>query len=81
MRDISEKIRGAFPMIAAHLREGGGESGLCRKLDVSRAELRRCSFFVAYNDVLNDAVGAQNTVIHTLPPYAARWKRTYTQPW
>ena len=29
-------------MIAAHLREGGGESGLCRKLGVSRAELRRC---------------------------------------
>ena len=42
MRDIYEKIRGAFPMIAVHLREGGGESGLCRKLGVSRAELRRC---------------------------------------
>ena len=42
MRDIYEKIRGQFPMIAAHLREGGGESGLCRKLGVSRAELRRC---------------------------------------
>ena len=42
MRDIYEKIRGQLPMIAAHLREGGGESGLCRKLGVSRAELRRC---------------------------------------
>lgn len=42
MRDIYEKIRSAFPMIAVHLREGGGESGLCRKLGVSRAELRRC---------------------------------------
>ena len=29
-------------MIAVHLREGGGESGLCRKLGVTRAELRRC---------------------------------------
>lgn len=42
MRDIYEKIRGQLPMIAVHLREGGGESGLCRKLGVSRAELRRC---------------------------------------
>ena len=42
MRDIYESIRGEFPMIAVHLREGGGESGLCRKLGVSRAELRRC---------------------------------------
>ena len=42
MRDIYEKIRGQLPVIAAHLREGGGESGLCRKLGVSRAELRRC---------------------------------------
>ena len=42
MRDIYEIIRGELPMIAAHLREGGGESGLCRKLGVSRAELRRC---------------------------------------
>ena len=42
MRDIYESIRGQLPMIAVHLREGGGESGLCRKLGVSRAELRRC---------------------------------------
>ena len=42
MRDIYEAIRGAFPMIALHLREGGGENGLCRKLGVSRAELRFC---------------------------------------
>lgn len=42
MRDIYEIIRGQLGMIAAHLREGGGESGLCRKLGVSRAELRRC---------------------------------------
>jgi hypothetical protein len=42
MRDIYDSIRGKFPMIADHLREGGGESGLCRKLGVSRAELRRC---------------------------------------
>ncbi|MBP5530898.1 MAG: hypothetical protein J6Y54_02560 [Lentisphaeria bacterium] len=42
MRDIYESIRGAFPMIALHLREGGGENGLCRKLGVSRAELRFC---------------------------------------
>lgn len=45
MRDIYESIRGQLPMIAAHLREGGGESGLCRKLGVSRAELRRCRRF------------------------------------
>jgi len=42
MRDIYDSIRGQFPVIAAHLRDGGGESGLCRKLGVSRAELRRC---------------------------------------
>ena len=42
MRDIYESIRGAFPVIAVHLREGGGENGLCRKLGVSRAELRFC---------------------------------------
>jgi len=42
MRDIYDLIRGQFPVIAAHLREGGGESGLCRKLGVSRAELRHC---------------------------------------
>ena len=42
MRDIYETIRGQLPLIAAHLREGGGESGLCRKLGVSRAELRHC---------------------------------------
>ena len=42
MRDIYESIRGAFPVIAIHLREGGGENGLCRKLGVSRAELRSC---------------------------------------
>ena len=42
MDDIFDKIRDKLPLIAAHLREGGGESGLCRKLGVSRAELRRC---------------------------------------
>lgn len=42
MDDIFDKIRDKLPLIAAHLREGGGESGLCRKLGVTRAELRRC---------------------------------------
>ena len=42
MRDIYESIRGKFPMIAVHLREGGGESGLCRKLGITRPDLRRC---------------------------------------
>ena len=42
MDDIFDRIRDQLPLIAAHLREGGGESGLCRKLGVKRAELRRC---------------------------------------
>jgi len=42
MSDIYEQIKNQLPLIAAHLRDGGGESGLCRKLGVSRAELRRC---------------------------------------
>ena len=42
MCDIYERIKVQLPLIAAHLREGGGESGLCRKLGVSRAELRQC---------------------------------------
>lgn len=42
MDDIFDRIRDQLPLIAAHLRDGGGESGLCRKLGVKRAELRRC---------------------------------------
>ena len=42
MNDIYDQIKRQLPLIAAHLREGGGESGLCRKLGVSRAELRQC---------------------------------------
>ena len=42
MDDIFDKISDRLPLIAAHLRDGGGESGLCRKLGVTRAELRRC---------------------------------------
>ena len=42
MNDIYDRIKRQLPLIAAHLREGGGESGLCRKLGVSRAELRQC---------------------------------------
>lgn len=42
MNDIYDRIKRQLPLIAAHLREGGGESGLCRKLGISRAELRQC---------------------------------------
>jgi len=42
MSDVFEKIGPRMELIAAHLRDGGGESGLCRKLGVTRAELRRC---------------------------------------
>ncbi len=42
MDDVFEKIKSRFDLIAVHLSGGGGESGLCRKLGVTRAELRRC---------------------------------------
>lgn len=42
MDDIYEKIKPRFEMILGHLSEGGGESGLCRKLGIARSELRRC---------------------------------------
>lgn len=42
MDDCYEKIRPRFDMIVEHLSSGGGEGQLCRRLGVSRAELRRC---------------------------------------
>lgn len=42
MDEVYDKISSRFEMILAYLSEGGGESGLCRKLGVSRSELRRC---------------------------------------
>ena len=42
MDDAYDKIKPRFEMILAHLSSGGGESGLCRKLGVSRSEFRRC---------------------------------------
>ena len=42
MDEIYEKLKTRFDVILGHLSEGGGESGLCRRLGISRAELRRC---------------------------------------
>ena len=43
MNDIYEKIKPHFGMIERHLGDGGGLTGLCRKLGVTRRELIRCA--------------------------------------
>ena len=43
MDDIFEKIKPDFGTIVRHLSDGGGLTGLCRKLGVTRRELIRCA--------------------------------------
>ena len=43
MDEIFEKIKPHFGMIVRHLGDGGGLTGLCRKLGVTRRELIRCA--------------------------------------
>lgn len=43
MDEIFEKIKPHFGTIVRHLGDGGGLTGLCRKLGVTRRELIRCA--------------------------------------